>query len=152
MQRILPYILLAFHFKDYKLSSSGSSLTCTILKERLSTSFNLSARFCSLILSRPRMIKNDIIINVKMIIKGTLANRDAVFNTSNALSPPTSIRENGNKHNANAQNKRLALKGSPITFFCEAAAKIYEPESNVVARNKNAEIKNKIIVIVGNGN
>jgi betaine-aldehyde dehydrogenase len=31
------------------------------------------------------------------------------------------------------------------------ADKIKEPESNVVAKNKNAEIKNRTIVIVGNG-
>ena len=49
------------------------------------------------------------------------------------------------------KNRRLALKGSPITFSDDAAAKMYEPESKVVAKNKNAEIKNKIIVSVGNG-
>ena len=38
------------------------------------------------------------------------------FNTSSARSPPTKYRENGNRHNANAQNKRLAFNGSPITF------------------------------------
>ena len=97
------------------------------------------------------MIKNDIIMKIKITINGTLASIEAVFNTSNARSPPTSIKENGSKHNANAQNKRLARNGSPITFFCYAAAKIYEPESNVVAKNKKADIKNKIIVIVENG-
>ena len=104
-----------------------------------------------MIRSRPSIIKNEIIISVNITIKGTLASNDAVFNTSNARSPPTSIKENGSKHNANAQNKRLARNGSPITFFCDAAAKIYEPESNVVAKNKKADIKNKIIVIVENG-
>ena len=51
-----------------------------------------------------------------MTINGTLASMDAAFNTSSARSPPTNIRENGNRHNANAQNKRLAFNGSPITF------------------------------------
>ena len=50
-----------------------------------------------------------------MTINGTLASMDR-FNTSSARSPPTNIRENGNRHNANAQNKRLAFNGSPITF------------------------------------
>lgn len=53
---------------------------------------------------------------INMTINGTLASMDAVFNTSSARSPPTNIRENGNRHNANAQNKRLAFNGSPITF------------------------------------
>ena len=87
-----------------------------------------------------------------MTINGTLASMDAVFNTSSARSPPTNIRENGNRHNANAQNKRLAFNGSPITFFWDAAAKIYEPESNVVAKNKNAEIKNNTTINDENGN
>ena len=39
-----------------------------------------------------------------------------LFSILNARSPPTSIKENGSKHNANAQNKRLARNGSPITF------------------------------------
>ena len=51
-----------------------------------------------------------------MTINGTLASMDR-FNTSSARSPPTNIRENGNRHNANAQNKRLAFNGSPITFL-----------------------------------
>ena len=53
---------------------------------------------------------------MKITINGTLANIDAVFNTSNARSPPTNINENGNKHSANAQNNLLARNGSPITF------------------------------------
>ena len=73
------------------------------------------------------------------------------FNTSSARSPPTNIRENGNRHNANAQNKRLAFNGSPITFS-EMRPKIYEPESNVVAKNKNAEIKNNTTINDENGN
>ncbi len=70
-----------------------------------------------MILSRPKMIKNDIIMKIKITINGTLASIEAVFNTSNARSPPTSINENGNKHNANAQNKRLARNGLPTTFL-----------------------------------
>ncbi len=55
-------------------------------------------------------------MKIKITINGTPASIEAVFNTSNARSPPTSINENGNKHNANAQNKRLARNGSPTTF------------------------------------
>ncbi len=54
------------------------------------------------------------IMKIKITINGTY-HIEAVFNTSNARSPPTSINENGNKHNANAQNKRLARNGSPTT-------------------------------------
>lgn len=53
----------------------------------------------------------------KTMSTGTLASKEAVFNTSNDRSPPTSINANGNKHNANAQYKRFAFKGSPTTFF-----------------------------------
>ena len=91
-------------------------------------------------------------MKTNITINGTDAKIEAVFNTSNARCPPTSISENGNKHNANAQNSRLGRHGSPTTFFCEAAAKIYEPESNVVAKNKNAEIKNNTTTILPNGN
>ena len=49
--------------------------------------------------------------------------------------------ENGNKHNAKAQNKRFAFNGSPNTFFCVAAAKMYDPESNVVAKNKTQKAR-----------
>ena len=63
------------------------------------------------------MIIKDIIINVNINRRGTLANNEAVFNTSRARSPPTNIREKGNRHKAKAQNKRLAFNGSPITFF-----------------------------------
>ena len=91
-------------------------------------------------------------MQIKMTISGTLANIDAVFSTSNARSPPTNMSENGNKHNAKAQNKRFAFNGSPNTFFCVAAAKMYDPESNVVAKNKNAESKNRTMTVVGKGN
>lgn len=96
--------------------------------------FNFSARVSSLILSRPKMIKNDIIMKIKITINGTLASIEAVFNTSNARSPPTSINENGNKHNANAQNKRLARNGSPTTFSEMLPLKYMNPNQMLLLR------------------
>src|SRR5699024_622666 len=136
----------------YYLSFSFRSLTCVIRNERLSTSLYFSALSSSFNLSSDNVLKNEIIIMTNIANSGTLANKEAVFKTSNARSPPTNINPNGNRHNAKAQYNLLAFNGSPITFFREAAAKIYEPESNVVAKNKNADNKNSTMIKLGNGN
>ena len=39
-----------------------------------------------------------------------------------------------------------------LQTFSEMRPKIYEPESNVVAKNKNAEIKNNTTINDENGN
>ena len=79
-----------------------------------------------------------------------LASIEAVFNTSNARSPPTNINENGNKHNANAQNKRLARNGSPTTFSEMLPLKYMNPNQMLLLRIK-ADTKNSTIINDGNG-
>ena len=73
-------------------------------------------------------------MKIKITINGTLASIEAVFNTSNARSPPTNINENGNKHNANAQNKRLARNGSPTTFSEMLPLKYMNPNQMLLLR------------------
>ncbi|CPN99234.1 Uncharacterised protein [Staphylococcus aureus] len=87
-----------------------------------------------------------------MTMSGTPATIEAVCKISNAFSPPTSINENGNKHSANAQNKRFNFNGSPLTRTCVADATIYDAESKVVTKNKNADNTNSVITIGAKGN
>lgn len=88
---------------------------------------------------------------IKMTISGTPATIEAVCKISNAFSPPTNMSENGSKQSANAQNRRFSLIGSPLTRVCVAAATMYDAESNVVTKNKNADKMNSPIMIFENG-
>ena len=69
------------------------------------------------------MIIKDIIINVNINRSGTLANNEAVFNTSRARSPPTNIREKviDIKRKPRINDSLLMV---PLLPSSEAAAKI----------------------------